>query len=112
MPSSWYTDSAITRWETERIFRRRWCYLRLVSELSALGDYVTGTVGEIPVVAVRNEGGLAAFGGWDSVRTSSEEACVHAGLAREARSPVVVSCLGSYGSSPRLSARERHHRVS
>ena len=60
-PAAWYTDPAIARLETARVFRRSWTYIAPLAELAAVGDYVTGSVGEIPVVVVRNEGGLAAF---------------------------------------------------
>ncbi|HJU17106.1 MAG TPA: SRPBCC family protein [Stellaceae bacterium] len=61
LPAHWYTDPAITEEEIRRIFRRSWNYIGPLSELAEPGDYVTGTAGEVPVVVVRNDGGLAGF---------------------------------------------------
>jgi ferredoxin-NADP reductase/phenylpropionate dioxygenase-like ring-hydroxylating dioxygenase large terminal subunit len=61
LPARWYTDPAITDREIERIFRKSWNYIGPASELSHLGDYVTGYVGEVPAVVIRNEVGLAGF---------------------------------------------------
>jgi phenylpropionate dioxygenase-like ring-hydroxylating dioxygenase large terminal subunit len=61
LPAHWYTDPAITEREIAQIFRRSWNYVGPLSQLTALGDYVTGYAGGVPVVVVRNEGGLAGF---------------------------------------------------
>jgi ferredoxin-NADP reductase/phenylpropionate dioxygenase-like ring-hydroxylating dioxygenase large terminal subunit len=61
LPARWYTDPAITEREIHQIFRKTWSYVGPANELTSLGDYITGYVGEIPVVVVRNEGGLAAL---------------------------------------------------
>ena len=61
LPARWYTDPEITRLEVERLFRKSWIYIGPVSELHAVGDYVTSYVGGIPVVVVRNEQGLSAL---------------------------------------------------
>ncbi|HEY9867985.1 MAG TPA: aromatic ring-hydroxylating dioxygenase subunit alpha [Candidatus Obscuribacterales bacterium] len=61
LPSSWYTDPAITDLERERIFRRSWQYIGNRQQLSAVGDYITGYVSEIPVVVVRNANGIEGF---------------------------------------------------
>lgn len=61
LPARWYTDPSITEREVVRVFRKSWQYLGPVSQLAAVGDYVTGYAGGVPVVAVRNEHGLAAF---------------------------------------------------
>lgn len=61
LPARWYTDSTITEREIARIFRKRWNYIGPLSQLAAVGDYITGYAGGVPVVAVRNEHGVAAF---------------------------------------------------
>ena len=58
LPSNWYTDDAITAQEIEKIFRKSWQYIGPLQSLTNIGDYVTGYVGEIPVVVVRNQDGL------------------------------------------------------
>lgn len=61
LPARWYTDPSITEQETAHIFRKSWNYIGPLSQLSVLGDYVTGYAGGVPVVVVRNERGLAGF---------------------------------------------------
>ena len=61
LPSHWYTDAAITTREIEKIFRKSWIYIGPASELANLGDYITGYAGEVPVVVIRNQSGLAGF---------------------------------------------------
>src|SRR5258708_15310946 len=61
LPARWYTDPAITEREIHQIFRMTWNYIGPLNELGKVGDYITGYVGEIPVVVLRNESGLAAL---------------------------------------------------
>ncbi len=61
LPASWYTDPGILAMEQTHIFRRFWQYVGHVDELARVGDYVTGSAGEIPLVVVRNEKGLSGF---------------------------------------------------
>ena len=61
LPSYWYTDPAITERERNQIFRKTWSYIGPANELKNVGDYITGYVGDIPVVVIRNETGLAAL---------------------------------------------------
>ncbi len=61
LPAHWYTDPAITAREIQNVFRKSWNYMGPRSELSHLGDYITGYVGEVPAVVIRNEAGLAGF---------------------------------------------------
>ena len=61
LPAHWYTDSSITAREIEHVFRKTWNYIGPASELSGVGDYITGYVGEVPAVVIRNETGLAGF---------------------------------------------------
>jgi phenylpropionate dioxygenase-like ring-hydroxylating dioxygenase large terminal subunit len=61
LPSHWYTDPLIMEQEITRIFRRTWNYIGPLSELKEIGDYITGYVGSVPVVVIRNQTGLAGF---------------------------------------------------
>ena len=61
IPARWYTDPSITAQEITHIFRKSWNYVGPLSQLTAVGDYVTGYAGGVPVVVVRNEHGLAGF---------------------------------------------------
>ncbi len=61
LPAWWYTDPAVMDRELERIFRRSWQYVGPAAKLTHVGDYLTGQAGGIPVVVVRNPGGLAGF---------------------------------------------------
>lgn len=61
LSSTWYTDAQIAEEEIHKIFRRGWQYIGPVFELKNQGDFITGTAGGIPVVIVRNEGGLQGF---------------------------------------------------
>lgn len=61
LPTHWYTDPAVTEREMEKIFRKSWNYIGPANELGNVGDYITGYAGGVPVVAIRNEDGLAAF---------------------------------------------------
>ncbi len=61
LPAHWYTDPSITASEIDKVFRKSWNYIGPASELAHLGDYITGYVGEVPAVVIRNESGLAGF---------------------------------------------------
>jgi choline monooxygenase len=61
LPASWYTDLAVVARERERIFRRAWQYVGHARQVAAVGDYFTGSVGDIPVVVVRGPGGVKAL---------------------------------------------------
>jgi ferredoxin-NADP reductase/phenylpropionate dioxygenase-like ring-hydroxylating dioxygenase large terminal subunit len=61
LPAHWYTDPAITAREIEKVFRKSWSYIGPAKELANPGDYITGYAGEVPVVVIRNEAGLAGF---------------------------------------------------
>jgi phenylpropionate dioxygenase-like ring-hydroxylating dioxygenase large terminal subunit len=61
LPAHWYTDPSITAREIDKIFRKSWSYIGPARELANRGDYITGYVGEVPVVVIRNDTGLAAF---------------------------------------------------
>lgn len=61
LSARWYTDPSITEREIAHIFRKNWNYVGPLSQLAALGDYITGYVGGVPVVVIRNERGLSGF---------------------------------------------------
>src|SRR5262245_36165834 len=61
LPASWYTDPAIADLERERIFRHSWQYIGRAEQVANLGDFMTGSACDIPVVVVRGNNGLKAF---------------------------------------------------
>jgi len=61
LPAHWYTDPSITEQEIVHVFRKSWNYIGPMNELKNTGDYITGYAGEVPVVVMRNETGLAGF---------------------------------------------------
>jgi carnitine monooxygenase subunit len=61
LPAHWYTDPSITSREIEKVFRKTWNYIGPAKELVNAGDYITGYAGQVPVVVIHNEEGLAAF---------------------------------------------------
>ncbi len=58
LPSAWYTDPAIFARERERIFRRAWQYVGLAEDVARPGDFLTTTLGDAPLVIVRDEAGM------------------------------------------------------
>lgn len=67
LPANWYTDPNITEAEIHRVFRKSWQYIGPTQQLKNVGDYITGYVGEIPVVVVRNESGSNGLEGFINV---------------------------------------------
>lgn len=61
LPASWYTDPEMTEQEIHKIFRKTWQYVGPVQQLKNVGDFITGYVGNIPVVVVRNDNGIGGF---------------------------------------------------
>ncbi|SEP38520.1 choline monooxygenase [Rhodospirillales bacterium URHD0017] len=61
LPARWYTDPSILDQEMQQVFRKSWNYVGPAAELAQVGDYVTGYAGNVPVVVVRNDKGLAGF---------------------------------------------------
>jgi choline monooxygenase len=55
LPATWYTDSVLYARERNQIFRRTWQYVGLTEQLAAPGDFLTATVGEVPVVLVKGK---------------------------------------------------------
>jgi len=62
LPVRFYTDPAVHKLDMDAIFHRRWVYLCPAERLTEPGSVVVGHAGEVPVVAVRDDGGtLRAF---------------------------------------------------
>lgn len=57
LPAALYSDPAYFAIETERIFDRSWSYVCREEDLESTGDYVTTTLGSLPVVVVRDRSG-------------------------------------------------------
>ena len=57
LPASWYSDPEILRFERDAIFRRSWQYAGPLEQVSEPGTYFTCTVGDVPVVVLRDRGG-------------------------------------------------------
>ena len=80
LPASWYTDAAIFEAEKQRIFRKLWQYVGHAGQVREPGDFFTVTLGDIPVIVVRdNAGRLRAF----------------ANVCRHRGSEVVLECSGN-----------------
>ena len=62
MPTRWYHDADVFRFEMDTIYGREWQYLAPTARLSEPGDYVVGQAAEIPVFVVRaRDGELRGF---------------------------------------------------
>jgi salicylate 5-hydroxylase large subunit len=73
VPYRWYTDAGVYAREQERIFRgKAWNYAALACEIPNHGDFKTTTIGDAPIVLVREKSGaINAF----------ENRCAHRGVA-------------------------------
>ena len=60
-PVTWYTDPAILEIERKEIFSKNWQYIGTTENLSKPGDFVTATIGDVPVVVTRSKTGLNAL---------------------------------------------------
>ncbi len=58
LPAEWYTDPKRFEREEERIFAASWNYVGRVEHVAKAGDFLTGRVGKVPVVIVRDEAGM------------------------------------------------------
>ena len=62
LPQGLYVDPAVHDFDIRAIFQRNWLQAGFESEIPAPGDYLTLTVGDSPVVVLRNQdGGIGAF---------------------------------------------------
>jgi choline monooxygenase len=57
LPAGWYTDPELFEREQRRIFAVSWNHVGRVDQVAKAGDFLTGRVGEVPVVIVRDEAG-------------------------------------------------------
>ena len=57
MPTAWYHDADVFRFEMENIYAREWQYFAPTVRLLNPGDCVVGQVSEIPIFVVRAEDG-------------------------------------------------------
>ena len=58
IPWDWYVDPAVARLEQETIFRRTWQYAGHTGEVAEPGSFTPARVGDVPVVLVRDQGGM------------------------------------------------------
>lgn len=58
LPAAWYTHPAVFAREQERIFERSWHYLGHTARLQRPGDFITGDIGRVPIVVVRDTAGI------------------------------------------------------
>lgn len=61
LPTHAYTSCEWFEAEQATLFERCWAFAGMANELRDVGDYVTVTVGRIPLVVIRSERGLSAF---------------------------------------------------
>ncbi len=62
LPAGWYVGRDVLEEERRLIFERSWQYVGRTDQLQAPGDYLTATIGNIPVVVARHpDGGLRGF---------------------------------------------------
>ncbi|HUA34045.1 MAG TPA: aromatic ring-hydroxylating dioxygenase subunit alpha [Candidatus Binataceae bacterium] len=80
LPASWYTDAAIFEAEKQRIFGKFWQYVGHSGQVPEPGDFFTVTLGDIPVIVVRND---------DRRLRAFANVCRHRG------SEVVLGCSGN-----------------
>ena len=57
LPAEWYTDPRLFDREKEHIFAASWNYVGRVEQVAKTGDFLTGRVGEVPIVIVRDDAG-------------------------------------------------------
>lgn len=58
LPASWYTDPLVFAREKARIFRRNWQYVGLVEQVATPGAFFTCTLGDVPLIILRDEEGV------------------------------------------------------
>lgn len=61
LPPAWYTRDDIAALDMACIIEREWQYIGAATQLSRQGDFVTGTIGRVPVVVVHDGKGLNGF---------------------------------------------------
>jgi choline monooxygenase len=62
IPASWYVDERVAELERQTVFSRTWQVLGRVDQVEKPGQFLTSTIGDEPLVAVRgNDGVLRVF---------------------------------------------------
>lgn len=86
VPVALFHDDGLYQRELERIFAACWLYVGHESEVREVGDYITASMGEDPVVLVRSADGLRAF--LNSCRHRGAKLCrAEQGTTRALRCP-------------------------
>jgi len=57
LPSSWYTQPSVYALERATIFRRTWQYVGMTEMVACVGDFVTCSLGDVPIIVVRDDNG-------------------------------------------------------
>jgi phenylpropionate dioxygenase-like ring-hydroxylating dioxygenase large terminal subunit len=57
LPAEWYTNPKLCEREAERIFAAGWNYVGRVEQVANAGDFLTGRVGEVPIIIVHDQAG-------------------------------------------------------
>ena len=57
LPQPFYTDAAVFRHDLDAIFYREWLFVGVESEVGAPGQYITLTIGQAPVIILRDAHG-------------------------------------------------------
>jgi choline monooxygenase len=58
LPAEWYTERERFECEENRIFAANWNYVGRSQQVANPGDFLTGRVGKVPIVVVRDESGM------------------------------------------------------
>ena len=58
IPAPWYTDARIAQLELQNVFSRTWQAVGRTAQVEKPGQYVTATVADEPIVAVRGSDGI------------------------------------------------------
>jgi choline monooxygenase len=80
LPAEWYTDAKLFDREKGRIFAASWNYVGRVEQVANPGDFLTGRIGEVPVIIVRDAAG---------------NLCAYANVCRHRGSEVVLEKSGN-----------------
>jgi choline monooxygenase len=58
LPAAWYTDPKRFEREEEQIFAASWNYVGRAEQVAKAGDFLTGRVGKVPFVIVRDDAAM------------------------------------------------------
>lgn len=54
LPAAWYTRDDVSALEMSCILERHWQYIGATTQLARDGDFITGVIGRVPVVVIRD----------------------------------------------------------